>query len=75
MLVKNRKPQMNADIQVAYPRSSAVILIVPTCNVTISNIYSRKSDQREDFVLVYNLYDYVLRKSDIRGLYSIIRLI
>jgi hypothetical protein len=27
---------MNADFQAAYPRLSAVILIVPTCNVTVS---------------------------------------
>ena len=27
---------MNTDFQVAYPRSSAVNFIVPTCNVTVS---------------------------------------
>jgi hypothetical protein len=32
------KSQMNTDFQVAYPRSSAVNFIVPTCNVTVSTI-------------------------------------
>ena len=36
LLVNLIKPQINTDFQAAYRRSSAVILIISTCSVTVS---------------------------------------